>query len=80
MAFYKWNDSKTNELLIIISLDHFNAQRGTVKLPLQELGVSPGHKIRLNDLITQSSYDWYSEWNYVELHPTLPFHIFKINK
>ena len=80
MAFYKWNDSKTNELLIIISLDNFNAQRGTVKLPLQELGVSPGHKIGLNDLITQSSYDWYSEWNYVELHPTLPFHIFKINK
>lgn len=80
IAFYKWNNSKTNELLIIISLDSFNAQRGTVKLPLQELGISPGHKIRLNDLITQSSYDWYSEWNYVELHPTLPFHIFKINK
>lgn len=80
MAFYKWNNSKTNELLIVISLDSFNSQRGTVQLPLQDLGISPGHKISLNDLITQSSYDWYSEWNYVELHPTLPFHIFKIDK
>ena len=80
MAFYKWNDSKTNELLIIISLDAFNSQQGTVQLPLHDLGVSAGTKIAMTDLITNSTYDWYNEWNYVEIHPTLPFHIFKINK
>jgi starch synthase (maltosyl-transferring) len=80
LAFYKWNDSKTNELLIIISLDAFNSQQGTVQLPLNELGVSAGNKIVVNDLITNNSYDWFSEWNFIELHPTLPFHIFKINK
>jgi len=80
MAFYKWNDTKTNELLIIISLDAFNVQQGTVQLPLQDLGVSAGHHIEVEDLITNSSYGWVNEWNFVELHPTLPFHIFKINK
>ncbi|GAA4892082.1 alpha-1,4-glucan--maltose-1-phosphate maltosyltransferase [Flaviramulus aquimarinus] len=80
MVFYKWNDSKTNELLIIISLDAFNVQQGTVQLPLQDLNISAGQNIEVKDLITNNSYNWASEWNFVELHPTLPFHIFKINK
>ena len=80
LAFYKWNDSKTNELLIIINLDPYYAQQGTVQLPLNDLNISQGHHIRVHDLITNSSYNWYNEWNYIQLHPTLPFHIFKINK
>lgn len=80
MAFYKWNDAKTDELLIIISLEQYYAQQGNVQLPLQELGLQHGHQITVNDLVTGSSYNWHNEWNFVELHPTLPFHIFKINK
>ncbi|MCA0131645.1 alpha-1,4-glucan--maltose-1-phosphate maltosyltransferase [Winogradskyella alexanderae] len=80
MAYYKWNDDKTDELLIIVSLEQYYAQQGTVQLPLADLGVHAGHQITVNDLVTGSSYNWYNEWNFVELHPTLPFHIFKINK
>ena len=80
LAFYKWDQDKTNELLIIISLDPYYIQQGTVQLPLYELGVNQGHQIQVYDLVTGSSYNWFSEWNFVELHPTLPFHIFKINK
>jgi starch synthase (maltosyl-transferring) len=80
MAYYKWNDSKTDELLIIVSLEHHYAQQGTVQLPLADLGVQSGHQINVSDLVTGSNYNWYNEWNFIELHPTLPFHIFKINK
>ncbi|MBE9490795.1 MAG: alpha-1,4-glucan--maltose-1-phosphate maltosyltransferase [Bacteroidetes bacterium] len=80
LAFYKWNEDRTNELLIIISLDPYNTQKGTMQLPLSKLGIDLGHKVQVQDLITGSSYNWYDEWNYIELHPTLPFHIFKINK
>jgi len=80
IAFYKWNDDRSNELLIIISLDQYYPQQGHVQLPLQALGVHQGHRVQVSDLITGSSYNWHDEWNYVELHPTLPFHIFKINK
>tara|TARA_R110000868_G_scaffold410252_1_gene697778 strand:- start:2817 stop:4754 length:1938 start_codon:yes stop_codon:yes gene_type:complete len=80
MAFYKWDDSKTNELLIIISLDPYYAQQGSVQLPLSDLKISQGNQLQVQDLVTGSVYNWYSEWNFVELHPTLPFHIFKINK
>ncbi len=80
IAFYKWNNDKTNELLIIISLEQYYAQQGSVQLPLGDLGIHQGQQIQVQDLVTGSSYNWYDEWNFIELHPTLPFHIFKINK
>lgn len=80
LAFYKWNQDKTNELLIIISLDPYYKQQGVVQMPLQDLGVHEGHRLNMQDLVTGSSYNWHQEWNFVELHPALPFHIFKINK
>lgn len=80
LAFYKWNDEKTDETLTIISLDQHNMQSGFVQLPLHDLAVQAGHQIQVEDLITGNSYHWNEEWNYVELHAALPFHIFKIKK
>lgn len=80
IAFYKWNDAKTNETLTIISLDAYHSQSGSVRLPLSNLNVQHGQKIEVEDLVTRNCYNWYNEWNYVELHPSLPFHAFKINK
>ena len=80
LAFYKWNQDRTNEVLIILSLDHYYSQKASVQLPLADLNVKHGHPVRMADMVTGNTYDWYSEWNYVELHPALPFHIFKINK
>lgn len=80
LAFYKWDDAKTDQLLIIISLDPYYAQQGSVQLPLADLGIGAGRHFVVKDLITQSSYTWHNEWNFVELHPALPFHIFSIHK
>ena len=80
LAFYKWNQDRSNELLIIISLDPYYAQQGSVQVPLNDLGIHQGHQLQVYDLVTGSSYNWFNEWNFIELHPTLPFHIFKINK
>ncbi|MDP4989380.1 MAG: alpha-1,4-glucan--maltose-1-phosphate maltosyltransferase, partial [Polaribacter sp.] len=80
IAFYKWNDTKTNETLTIISLDAHQSQAGSVQLPMQDLKLNHGQKIEVEDLVTKNCYNWYNEWNYVELHPSLPFHIFKIHK
>ncbi|MDJ0646721.1 MAG: alpha-1,4-glucan--maltose-1-phosphate maltosyltransferase [Flavobacteriaceae bacterium] len=80
LAFYKWNDEKNDELLIVVSLDPYYVQQGHIQLPLNDLGIAQGHHIQVHDLLTGSSYNWHEEWNFIELHPTLPFHIFKINK
>ena len=80
IAFYKWNDDRSNETITVISLDAYNSQSGSVQLPLHDLKVNHGQKVEVEDLVTRNCYNWYNEWNYVELHATLPFHIFKINK
>lgn len=80
IAFYKWNQEKTNETLTVISLDAHHTQSGSVQMPLYDLGIQTGHKVEVLDLVTKNAYHWYNEWNYVELQASLPFHIFKINK
>ena len=80
IAYYKWNDAKTDEMLIVVSLDNYNMQQGMLQLPLAEMGIDHYHEIEVHDLITKSSYYWKGEWNFVELKPEVPFHIFTIHK
>lgn len=80
IAFYKWDGNKSDETITVISLDAHHSQTGSVQLPMHDLEIHHGQKIEVKDLITNNSYNWYNEWNYIELHPNLPFHIFKINK
>ena len=80
MAWYKYDQDKTDETFMVINLDAYYTKQGWVQLPLHELGVQEGHQIRVEDMITGSSYIWDREWNFVELHPALPFHLFKIHK
>ncbi len=80
IAYYKYNDDRTDETLLIVNLDPYYAQQGWVQVPLQDLGISEGHQMQVHDVITGSSYVWDKEWCFVELHPTLPFHLFKISK
>ena len=79
IAFWKWSDDKTDQVLVIINLDPHYSQRGMLQLPLSEMGIQEGHEMRMHDLVTDSTYLWYNEWNYVELHPALSFHLLQIN-
>jgi starch synthase (maltosyl-transferring) len=76
MAYYKYDDDRRNETLMIVSLDSHHTSRGMVRMPIELMGKLPIH---INDLITGNSYIWENEWNFVELSPNLPFHLFKIN-
>lgn len=78
MGFYKWNDDRTDQILVVINLDHHYSQQGTLRLPFEELNIHPGTAVQMKDLITEAEYQWQNEWNYVELHPSLGFHIFKM--
>jgi len=77
MAYYKFDDSKTDETLMIVNLDPYYPRQATVRLPMESIGNQP---VRVHDLITGNSYIWDKEWNFVELHPALPFHLFKIQR
>jgi starch synthase (maltosyl-transferring) len=80
IAYYKFDDTKENETLMIASLDAYNTKQAWVKLPLKSLAINHDQAITVVDLITGNSYQWDKEWNFVELHPDLPFHLFKIVK
>lgn len=80
MAYYKWDQDRNNELLIVVSLDPYYKQSGHLRLPYEKMNLAPGSQVVVKDLITDSTYTWNQEWNYVELHPALPVHIFQIYK
>ena len=80
IAYHKWDDNHENETLIICSLDAYYAKQAWIKIPLQSLNIQEGQSYTVTDLITGNSYIWNREWNFVEIHPSLPFHLFKIIK
>jgi starch synthase (maltosyl-transferring) len=80
IAYYKYDDNHTDETIMVCNLDPYYMKQAWVQLPLKAMGVQEGHQVKVIDLITGNSYIWDKEWNFVELHPTLPFHLFKIQK
>ncbi len=80
IAYYKFDDDHTDETIMVCNLDPYYMKQAWVQLPLKAMGVQEGQQVKVIDLITGNSYIWDKEWNFVELHPTLPFHLFKIQK
>jgi starch synthase (maltosyl-transferring) len=77
LAYYKFDDDKQDETLMVASLDAHNTQQSMVRLPNALLRNMP---VQITDLITGNSYIWDKEWNFVELSAELPFHLFKIRR
>ncbi|RMG77175.1 MAG: alpha-1,4-glucan--maltose-1-phosphate maltosyltransferase, partial [Bacteroidetes bacterium] len=80
MAYYKADEKTGNQLLMVVNLDPYHRHSGWVQVPLSLIGVSEGHPLVMHDLLTGNSYTWTQEWNYVELDPAFPFHLFRIQK
>ena len=68
-------DTLENETLMIASLNDKNTTQASIKLPKALLDKAP---LNITDLITGNKYNWDKEWNFVELSPELPFHLFLI--
>lgn len=80
MGYFK-SDGKGDNLILVVNLDPYYTQAGVVQVPIAALGIAPGQPYGVVDLITQASYQWNGEWNYVEINPHgLPFHCFQILK
>ena len=77
MAYYKFDDEKQDETLMVASLDSNYTAQSMVLLPQVLLSKLP---LKITDLITGNSYIWDKEWNFVELSADLPFHLFKVER
>jgi len=76
MAYYKFDDDKENETIMVVSLDTNHTVQAMVRVPNELHRSMP---ISITDLITGNNYIWDKEWNFVELSAGLPFHLFKIH-
>ena len=56
-------------ILVVVNLDPVNMQHGHVKLPLYEWKLPLDSTVEAEDLLTEETYIWRGEWNYVRLDP-----------
>ena len=88
IAYAKTTSDLTDVLVTVVNVDPHNVQDGTIRL-VPELfhrraagqavagGVPASYE--LTDLLTESTYTWRGEWNYVRLDPNwMPAHILQI--
>jgi starch synthase (maltosyl-transferring) len=69
-----------NVILVAVNLDPFHPQECTVYVPPEVVGVAPGHRYRVTDLLTNAHYEW-GEHNYVRLDPAMePAHILLVEQ
>ena len=79
IAYVKATDDLSNVIMVVVNLDHNGKQAGYIQIPRERLGLGSKINLKLHDLITEETYTWTQEWNYVELEPNkMPFHLFKI--
>ncbi|MGQ0563164.1 MAG: hypothetical protein ACT443_14985 [Gemmatimonadota bacterium] len=68
-------------MLTVVNLDVQWTQAGWVQLPLEDFGIGVDEPFVVRDLLSDESYTWKGEWNYVELNPLVnPAHVFRIER
>lgn len=79
IGYLKKDENNSCYTLMIVSLDSYYTQEGSVKIPLSQIGLNPQTNFTVTDVITGNQYQWGPDWNYVKIHPSLPFHLFKLS-
>jgi starch synthase (maltosyl-transferring) len=70
-----------NRILVVVNLDPFNIQTAWVGVPYWEWGLTADEPYQVYDLLTNATYTWHGEHNYVELDPRKqPAHIFLVGE
>jgi starch synthase (maltosyl-transferring) len=68
-----------NIILVVVNLDPTRVQGGRLHVPLEQLGIAPGHPYLVHDLISDEKSIWQGSWNFIELDPSrMPARIFKV--
>lgn len=77
MAYLKV--SGNSRILAVVNMDAYNRRANMVQVPIWQLGIANDQEYRVRDLLTDATYTWRGEWNYVELDPyMLPMHLLRI--
>jgi starch synthase (maltosyl-transferring) len=81
ICYSKSTADGSNIILVVVNLDAFLVQAGSVDLDLGILGLAAGDTFEVRDLLAEHSYRWQGSRNYVELRPAeMPAHVFRVLK
>ena len=81
IAYYKATPDFLNIILVIVNLDPYNTQEGTVFVPHSHFNINFDENYTVMDLLSGQTFIWKGGPNYVKLNPHYePVHIFKIMK
>lgn len=81
LAYSKSTPDFSDTVLVVVNLDAVNTRIGWTDLALAELGLAPGQRYRVRDLLTGNEYPWQGARNYIELNPSkIPAHVFHIRR
>ena len=78
LVYSKSSPDSTNIILTVVNLDPINPQSGIVDLALDKLHLPWDATFIVEDLLTDASYTWSGQYNYVALTPATTAHIFRI--
>lgn len=78
IAYSKATEDLSDLVLTVVNLDPLTTHGGWVQIPSEEWELEATYRVR--DLLSGAVYQWRGEFNYVELNPTLPVHLFVIER
>ena len=80
IAFARFNEDKTNVVIVVVNLDPKKSQDAWLRLPLDKMGLPWNSKFDVRDLLTGQKFTW-EENNWVRLDPaTTPAHILRVER
>ena len=69
ICYSKRTEDASDIVLVVVNLDPFHMQHGWIQLPLEDWRTGPSHIIEAHDVLSDETYYWRGEWNYVRLDP-----------
>ena len=80
LVYGKATPDGVNRILIVANLDPFNAHETWIGVPFWEWGFTADEPYRVHDLLTDETYIWQGEYNFVRLDPARqPAHVFAVS-
>ncbi len=81
LFYVKATEDLSNIIMTVVNVDPYNRQTGMVRVPVSDLGLPAEGPYEIENLLSDKTYTWKGEWNYVELDPAImPAQIFRVKK
>ena len=81
IAYVKAAPDRSNAVIVVVNLDPFAPHEGLVRVPEDAIGVAPGAKYNVHDVLTGQTFSWGAS-NFVRLDPRdgEPAHILVVTR